>query len=81
MMYNMSGFEGKFSSLVGRDLKYLMGFAGTPAARQFGGILLVTTAPALITLFSPIVTPRRMQTLVPIRAPFLITTGENPSYS
>jgi len=41
-------------------------FAGFPAARHFGGISLVTIAPAAITAPSPIVTPFNMIALAPI---------------
>ena len=48
---------------------------GFPTARQFAGMERVTTLPAPMTVFSPIVTPGRMMTPPPIHAPSSILTG------
>ena len=45
-------------------------FAGTPATTVFGETSLVTTDPAPIRAFSPIVIPHKMVALDPIEAPF-----------
>lgn len=45
-------------------------FAGAPAAKQFGGISFVATAPAATTEFSPIVTLGIMLAAAPIHAFF-----------
>ena len=50
-------------------------FAGTPATRQLSGTSFVTTAPAAITLFSPIVTPGIIETLAPIQQLSLTLIG------
>src|SRR5260370_10939365 len=45
--------------------------AGFPATTAYAGTLFVTTLPAPIIAFSPIVTPARIVTPDPIEAPFL----------
>jgi hypothetical protein len=45
-------------------------FAGTPATTVFGKTSFVTTDPAPISAFSPIVIPHKMVALDPIDAPF-----------
>jgi hypothetical protein len=52
-----------------------MTFAGTPAAKLFGGTSLVTTAPAPITVFSPMVTPPRIVAAAAIQTFFAMTIG------
>lgn len=47
-------------------------FAGTPHATELSEIFLLTTEPAPIILFSPIVTPGRIVTLAPIKTLFSI---------
>jgi len=49
--------------------------AGFPPTRVFGGTSLVTTEPAAITEFSPIVTPPMMVAPAAIHTLFSITTG------
>ncbi len=57
----------------------LIGFAGTPTQTVYGGILLVTTAPAPIVHPLPIVTPAKIVTLRPIHTSYSITTSlSNP---
>ena len=48
---------------------------GTPAAMLLAGILFVTTLPAPMTLFVPMVTPFRMVQFVPIQTSSSITIG------
>ena len=50
-------------------------FAGTPAAKEFGGISRVTTAPAPMTQPSPIVTPGQTVTFAPNQQLFPMWTG------
>ena len=47
---------------------------GFPTAKLFAGISLVTTLPAPITLFCPIVTPGKIITPPPIQQPSSIMT-------
>ncbi len=49
---------------------FLIIFAGTPATTVFGGTSFVTTEPAPISAFSPIVIPQSMVALEPMDAPF-----------
>jgi hypothetical protein len=49
--------------------------AGFPAAIEDGGTSLVTTAPAPIIAFSPIITPASIVALEPIEAPFFTKVG------
>src|SRR4051812_44427591 len=49
--------------------------AGLPATTTFGGTLLVTTAPAATTEFSPMVTPLRMTAFMPIQTLSEMMTG------
>jgi len=51
---------------------------GTPAAKQFSGISLVTTLPAPITEWAPIETPLRIVALAPIQTHFPILTSAIP---
>lgn len=55
--------------------KYRVTLHGLPNATQFSGIECVTTLPAPITLFFPIVTPGRMITPPPIHTLSSIVTG------
>lgn len=52
---------------VPAPLLVLMTFAGTPTAMEKGGISLLTTAPAPMTLPLPIVTPSKILTPEPIQ--------------
>lgn len=58
-----------------QDMPCLITLAGLPAARLFGGIFLVTTEPAPITVLSPILTPLRIIAFVPIHTRLPIDTG------
>ena len=49
--------------------------AGFPATTTFAGTLLVTTAPAATTEFSPMVTPLRMMAFMPIQTLSEMMTG------
>jgi hypothetical protein len=53
---------------------YFIIFAGFPSTIAYGGISLVTTAPAAITAPSPITTPDKIIALVPIQTSFPIIT-------
>ena len=50
-------------------------FAGLPATRVLGGTSFVTTDPAAIIAFSPIVIPQSIVELAPIDAPFFTVVG------
>src|SRR5205823_7533265 len=49
--------------------------AGFPATTVFGGMGLVTTAPAATTEFSPMVTPFKITAFIPIQTLSAIFTG------
>ena len=49
--------------------------AGTPAANELAGMLLVTTLPAPMTQLSPIVTPGHTTTFAPNRQSLPMVTG------
>lgn len=55
--------------------KFRATLQGFPYATQFSGMERVTTLPAPITLFFPIVTPGRMIVPPPIHTPSSIVTG------
>src|SRR4249919_2888118 len=59
-----------FFHKVGNSYRVLIIFAGTPATTVLGGTSLVTTDPAPIREFSPIVIPHKMVALEPMEAPF-----------
>lgn len=50
-----------------QEMSVFMTFAGTPAARQRAGMSLFTTLPAAMTAPSPMVTPFKMVTFIPIQ--------------
>lgn len=52
-----------------------MNLAGTPPQMQYGGIDLVTTAPAATVVPLPIVTPDRRVTFIPIQTSSSTTTS------
>ena len=49
--------------------------AGTPAANELAGMLLVTTLPAPMTQLSPIVTPGHTTTFAPNQQSLPMVTG------
>src|SRR5690242_13158974 len=57
------------------DYNRLTSTAGFPATMVFAGTLLVTTAPAATTEFSPIVTPFKITAFIPIQTLSPIFTG------
>ena len=66
---------------MSHSFRYLITFAGLPPAIQFAGILFVTTEPAPITEFFPIVTPLRIIERAPMKTLSSITMGELAVFS
>ena len=70
------GFSKKLALVLkSTSSRVLTSFAGLPANIEFGGTSFVTTAPAPIILFLPIVIPLQIIALSPIQTLSSKTTG------
>lgn len=67
--------SGNWPAIASASVISRMTRAGTPAAKELAGMLLVTTLPAPMTQLSPIVTPGHTATFAPNRQSLPMVTG------